>query len=122
MLSESVDQKPIIAVTLGTNTGQKSPNDFNLPESFKPEPSAEQSARDDRAHDGRHVGAEDAVARTREDGEGDAVLRSGMRVREDRNEDDDVADEDRDERLPPVHARADEARREHVRRDAINHQ
>src|SRR5262249_20852597 len=41
MLRESVDQKPIIAVTLGTKTGQNSPNVLNLPSSRMMLPSAE---------------------------------------------------------------------------------
>jgi hypothetical protein len=44
-----------------------------------------------------------------------------MRVGEDGQEDNRVADEDREQRLPPVHARADEPGRQHVRRDAVRH-
>src|SRR5215831_10738728 len=42
MLSDSVAQKPIIAVSEGTNTGQNSPNVWNLPgcESSGPRPCA----------------------------------------------------------------------------------
>ena len=42
MLSERVDQKPIIAVTLGTNTGQNAPNVGNLPSELMISPSPEQ--------------------------------------------------------------------------------
>src|ERR1051326_3203964 len=44
-----------------------------------------------------------------------------MRVEQDRDQHDGVAEEDRDQRLPPVHARADQTRRKHVRRDAVRH-
>src|ERR1019366_3666094 len=57
---------------------------------------AEPPARPDGAHDGRHVRAEDAVRGAREDGEGDAVLGPRVRVEEDGDEDDRVADEDGD--------------------------
>ena len=62
-----------------------------------------------------------AVSRAREDGERDAVFRAGMGVEEDRDEDDRVAEEDREQRLLPVHPAVHEARGQHVRRDAVRH-
>ena len=208
MLSESVAQKPIIAVSDGTKTGKNSPSVWNLPGCAssgprpfasrtahtsstavmtstngaaqfstraqqvhaavddedveapeeqereplgrrcgraKPAPSsvgqpgtsareerlqrlaadpgldAEPAAGDERAHQRRQVRAERAVGGAREDRERDAVLRARVRVEQDRDEHDRVAEQDRDERLPPVHARGHEARREHVGRDAVRH-
>jgi len=44
-----------------------------------------------------------------------------MRVQQNRNQHDRVAKQDRDQRLPPVHARADQSRRKHVSRNAMRH-
>src|ERR1041384_6283366 len=44
-----------------------------------------------------------------------------MRVKQNRNQHDRVAEQDRDQRLPPVHARADQSRRKHVSRNAVRH-
>ena len=82
---------------------------------------AEPSARDQRAHQRRQVRADRSVRGTRENRERDAVLRAWMRVEQDREENDRVAEEDRDERLPPVHARGHQPRRQHVGRDAVRH-
>jgi len=80
---------------------------------------AEPPARHDGAHDRRHVRPEDAVRGAREDGEGDAVLGPRVRVEEDGDEDDRVADEDGDDGLPPRHPELDEPRGHHVGRDAV---
>ncbi len=55
------------------------------------------------------------------DGERDAVLRAGVGVEDHRDQDDDVAEEDGQHRLPPVHALVDQRRGEHVGRDAGGH-
>ena len=60
---------------------------------------AEPAARDERAHQRRQVRADRAVGRAREDGERDAVLRARMRVQQDRDQDDGVAEHD-GERAP----------------------
>ena len=44
-----------------------------------------------------------------------------MRVQQDWNQDDRVAEQDGDQRLPPVHAGADQSRRQHVSRNAVRH-
>ena len=67
---------------------------------------AEPAARDERAHERRQVRADGAVGGAREDREGDAVLRAGVRVeRGSARARSMLPSEDRDERLPPVHAR-----------------
>ena len=71
---------------------------------------AEPAAGDDRPHQRRKIRAERSVRRAREDREGYAVLRSRMRIEKDGREHDGVAEENGDERLPPVHAGADESR------------
>ena len=77
-----------------------------------PRVDAEPPARDERAHHRGDVRAVRAVRRAREHRKRNSVFRARVRVREDRHEHDEVADEDRDERLPPVHPERDEARRE----------
>ena len=44
-----------------------------------------------------------------------------MRVQQNWNEHDDVAEQDRQQRLPPTHAERDEPAREHVGRNAMRH-
>ena len=68
-----------------------------------------------------HVRAEGAVGRAREHRKRDAVFRAGMRVQQNRNQDDGVAEQDREQRLPPVHPGRHQARGEHVGRDAVRH-
>ena len=82
---------------------------------------AEPAARDERAHQRRQVRAGGAVRRAREHRERDAVLRARVRVEQDRHEHDRVAEQDREQRLPPVHALRHQARRQHVGRDAVRH-
>jgi hypothetical protein len=86
-----------------------------------PRLNAEPAARDEGAHQRRDIRAQHAVGRAREHGERDAVLRPGMRVQQDRHEDDRVAQQNRDQRLRPVHARRHQARGEHVGRNAMRH-
>ena len=82
---------------------------------------AEPAARDERAQNGRHVRALRAERRAAIDRKGNSVTRSGVRVQDHRHQHDEVAEKDREHRLPPVHAAADERRREHVSRDARGH-
>src|SRR5262249_4117380 len=49
------------------------------------------------------------------------VLRTRMRVQQYRHEHYRVPKQNRGQRLPPVHARADQPRRKHVGRDAMRH-
>ena len=70
-----------------------------------PRVDAEPAARDERAHQRRQVRAGRAVRGAREHRERDAVLRAGVRVEQDRHEHDQVAEQDRQQRLPPRHAR-----------------
>ncbi len=81
----------------------------------------EPAAGHERAHERGEIRAEGAVGGAREDGKRDAVLRARVRVQEDRDEHDRVPEQDRDESLPPVHARGHEAGRQHVGRDAVRH-
>src|SRR5206468_10841674 len=90
---------------------------FSTNPGLNPEP----AARDQRAHQGGYVRAERAVRRTREHRKRDAVLRAWMRIQEDGDEDDRVAEEDGEERLPPVHAGRDEPGCQHVGGDAMGH-
>ena len=82
---------------------------------------AEPAARDDRAHQRRQVRTDRSVGGAREDRERNAVPRARMRVEQDRDEHDGVAERDREERLPPAHARGHQSRRQHVGRDAVRH-
>ena len=82
---------------------------------------AEPAARDQRPHQCRDVGAERAVGRPGEDRERNAVLRSRMRVQQDRDEHDGVAEDNGEERLLPVHARCHQPGGEHVRGNAVRH-
>jgi len=82
---------------------------------------AEPAAGHQRAHQGGDVRADRPVGGAGEHGEGNPVLRARMRVEQDRDEHDRVAEQDGDEGLPPVHARGHEAGREHVGGDAVRH-
>ena len=79
------------------------------------------AARNNCPHQRRQIRSVGAVGRARENREGNAVLCARMRVEQDRNQHDRVAQQNRDQRLPPVHARADQPRREHVRRNTMRH-
>ena len=82
---------------------------------------AEPTARHQRAQQRRHVRAERAERRAAIDRKRDAVFRARVRIEHHRDEHDDVAEEDGEDGLPPVHPAADERRREHVSRDAGRH-
>ena len=82
---------------------------------------AEPAAGHERPHQRGKIRTDRAVGDAREDWKRDAVLRPWMGVEQDWNEDDGVAEEDGDERLPPVHAARHQPRREHVGRDAVRH-
>ena len=82
---------------------------------------AEPAARHHRAHDRGEVGADRAVGGAGEDGEGDPVPGAGVGVQQDGDEHDRVAEEDRDEGLPPVHPARHEAGGQHVGGDAVGH-
>ena len=80
----------------------------------------EPSAGDERAHERREVRPGRPIRRARRRGRG-CRTRAWVRVQEDRREDDRVAEEDREERLLPVHPGVHEARSQHVGRDAVRH-
>ena len=82
---------------------------------------AEPAAGDQRAHQCGQVRADRAVRGTREDRKRNAVAGARVRVEQDRDQHDRVAEEDRDERLPPVHAGRHQPRREHVGGNAVRH-
>ena len=82
---------------------------------------AEPAARDQRAQQRRNVRAERAERGAAIHRKRNAVLRAGVRVEHHRNEHDEVAEENREDGLPPIHAAADERRGEHVGRDAGRH-
>ena len=82
---------------------------------------AEPAAGDERAQDRRHVGADDAERGAAIDGEGNAVARPGVGVEDHRHQHDDIAEENGEDGLPPVHAAVDERRGQHVGRDAGGH-
>src|SRR6266536_2099314 len=79
------------------------------------------AAGDNSAHQGRKIRAVGAVTCARENREGNSVFRAGVRVQQNRDQDDRVAQKDRDQSLPPIHARTDQTRREHVSRNAMRH-
>ena len=90
---------------------------------FAPDPGLdpEPPAGDERTHQRGQIRAERPVSRPGEDRERDAVLRAGMRVQEDRDQDDRISEQDGGERLLPVHPGRHETGREHVGRDAVRH-
>ncbi len=82
---------------------------------------AEPPARDDRAKHGRDVRAADAERGAAQDRERHAILRSRVRIEHHRDEDDHVAEQDRDHRLPPGHALLHDAGGERVGGDDHAH-
>ena len=82
---------------------------------------AEPAARDERAHERGNVRAARAERGAAKNREGDSVARPGVRVQDHRDDDDEVAEKNREDRLRPIHAAADERRRQHVSRDAGRH-
>jgi len=90
-------------------------------ESTDPSLNAEPPARDDRAEHRGNVCPANSEARSAHHGEGDTVLGSGMRVQNHRDEHDDVAEEDRHQRLPPGHAFLHQSGRKRVCRDDHTH-
>src|SRR3989442_1336349 len=82
---------------------------------------AEPSARDHRPQERRDVRAARAECRAGEHGERNPVARPRVGADHERNEHDHVAQQDRDETLPPVHPCGDHARGEHVCWNAYTH-
>src|SRR5438067_979767 len=81
----------------------------------------EPPARDACPEEGRDVCAEDTERRPGEDRVGDAVLRAGVAICQHWNQDDDVGQRDRQDRLVPGHAERDEAGCQQIRRDVVGH-
>ena len=69
----------------------------------------------------RNVGAADAEGSSHEHRKRDAVLGTGMRVQQHRDEHNQVAQQDRPHGLPPIHPAGDKAGGEHVGGDADAH-
>jgi len=82
---------------------------------------AEPAAGYQGAEDGWDVGAEDAERGAGENGEGNAVLRAGVGVEDHGDKDENVAEENGEERLLPVHAAGDHAAGEEVGGDIDAH-
>ena len=82
---------------------------------------AEPAAGDQGPQERRDVRPEDAERRPAVDRERDAVLGPGVGVQDHRDQHDRVAQEDRQDRLPPVHPLGDQRRGQHVGRDAGRH-
>ena len=86
-----------------------------------PRLNAEPAAGDYRAHQCRQIRPVGSVCRPGKHGEGNAVFGAGMRIEQDWHEYDSIAEQNRDQCLPPVHARGDQPRRKHIGRDAVGH-
>ena len=82
---------------------------------------AEPAARHDGPHERRQVRTCRAVGGARKNRKRNPVLRPGVRVEQDRDEDDRVAEQDREHGLHPAHTRGHEARGQHVGRNAMRH-
>src|SRR5882762_862893 len=63
---------------------------------------AEPTARDEGAHEGGHVCAFGAECGPAIDRKGNAIKGAGMGVKDHRDEDDEVAEKDGEDRLPPI--------------------
>ena len=82
---------------------------------------AEPTASHQRAQNRRHIRAAHAERRAHKNRKRNAVLRARVRVQQHRNEHDQVAQQNRADRLPPTHAAGDQTRRQHVSRNADAH-
>lgn len=71
---------------------------------------AKPAASDESAKDGGNVGATDTEGSAHKDRGGDAVFGAGMGIEEHGNQDDEMAEEDGQNGLHPVHALGNEAR------------
>ena len=74
----------------------------------------EPTARNEGAKNSGDVRSAHAERSANEDREGNAVARAGMGIEQHGNQNDQIAEEDGDDGLKPVHAFGDEAGREHV--------
>src|SRR6266851_452358 len=82
---------------------------------------AKPAAGDEGAQNRRHIGAQNTKGGARKNREGDAILRTGVRVQEHGNQHQHVAEKDGEERLLPVHPAGDHAASEHVGGDVHTH-
>ena len=82
---------------------------------------AEPSAGYEGAEHCGEIGSAGAEAGAHEDGKWDSVLRAGVGVEQHGDEDDEVAEQDGEDGLLPVHAACDERRGEHVGGDLHGH-
>ena len=82
---------------------------------------AEPSAGDERAQHCGEVCAEHSERSAGQNGERNSVLRAGMRVQQHGREHDQVAEEDREHRLLPVHSALNQAGGQHVGEDVDRH-
>ena len=86
-----------------------------------PRLNAEPSASHERAQNRRNVCAQHAERRTRKHGEGNSVLRTGVRIEQHGNQHQHVAEENGEQRLLPIHSSGDHGAREHVRGNVDAH-
>ena len=90
--------------------------------SADPRLNAEPAARDDRPHQCRQIRSDRAVRSLVQKPETECrTLVPGCELSKYRSEHDRIAEQDREQRLPPVHPRRDQPRRHHIGRDAMGH-
>ncbi len=65
---------------------------------------AEPTASNQRSHERRYIGADRAVTGARKDGEGNTVFGAWVRIQQDRNQYNQIAEQNGQQGLPPVHA------------------
>ncbi len=107
---------------VGCDEGRKKDReDFVDRVSTDPRLDAEPAARDERAHQCWNIRAPRAERGAAENREWNSITRPGVRVQDHRNEHDEIAEENRHDRLPPIHPATDQRRREHVSRNAGRH-
>src|SRR5438552_17214427 len=99
------------------NSAQQNIQSFAANPSLNPKP----AAGHDRTHQRWKIRSVRAVTCPRKNREGNSVLRAGVRVEQNRNQHDTVAEQDCNQCLPPIHTSADQSRRQHVSWDAMRH-
>ncbi len=82
---------------------------------------AEPTAGHESAEERRDIRADGAERGATINGKWDAVVCSCVRVEDHRNEHDEVAQENRDDCLPPIHSTANKRRGEHIGGNAGGH-
>ncbi len=103
------------------STAGKHAQDFVNRVAADPGLDSKPAAGDECAHQRGNICAARAERGAAKNREGDSVTRAGVRIQDHRNDDDQVAEKNRDDRLRPIHPAADERRGEHVSRNAGRH-